>query len=151
MQEAVCLDFLCRDGGSIGSGVDAVPELRRCGLAETEIRTVIPLHGRARADACTVTTFFDGQPAELAHADFIAVINKRHTGHGQQKSVDNFEVECISANGNPGEIMVATRNTDDAFIAGRLIVFEIILHKSMEIALTVPVKPTFGGIRSLAE
>ena len=78
---------------------------------ETGVGIAIPLHRRA-GSGTFVAAFLRQQPVLVAHADFVAVVDERATGQGQQEREGEFHLARGESVAHADHVMVARRHAD---------------------------------------
>ena len=119
-------------------------ELFLCGAAEARVHAVIPLHGRPGAGPVE-TALHGSQTGQIAHADLVAVIDKRCSRHGQQKGEGHLQILLVQPPGDPFHIVVAGGDADQPLFLRLFIILHIFLHKLRDVPLSL-----FGKVGMLA-
>ena len=86
----------------------------RIRIRESVIGPVAPLHRRAGAGT-EISALF-GRQVQIAHADFIAVVQERYARHGEQERVEELQLVIREAVSEADRVMVAGDQADIAVL-----------------------------------
>ena len=117
----------CRIGSVRGIILSDIKLFSGCG-GKAGIGGFVPLHGRTGTGSA-VAAFHGSKPFHITQTDFIAVIDKRRTGHGKQESKRYLHFFGRKTSCQTVHIVVAGRNTDKPSAVCLLIIFFVFCHK----------------------
>ena len=135
MVQGIRIGHLCFGGRTVFARVHGDVEVTGRCAGESCVGAVIPLHRRTGTGA-VVSALNGFQAFDVAHTDFITVVDERRTWHGKKESESNFQLIPLQTACQTVHIMVSGRDADQAFLCGLIVVGFVGLYKLRDISFS---------------
>ena len=135
VKQGVGIVFLSGNGGRVRRRIYGQIQVGCVAFGEAQVFASVPLHGGAGTGA-GIAAFFGGQ-IQIAHPDFIPVIQVGHAGHGKQESIGQLQLGNVQGQAGTVGIVVAGQQAEITVFLRIQILGQIVFQETVDIAARI--------------